>query len=103
MRSFTAQSGQSIFDLASIAYGDCTAILQLKSENPSINISDNNFAGKTINYTPPANTNFSKTQLSGNVVATAWQDNFANTDYLLQEDGFDFDLESGTGKIELEN
>ena len=103
MNSFIAQSGQSIHDLAYMAYGDFTAIFQLRKENPTINITGNNFAGLTINYTPTTNTVVSKQGLIGSVIATAWQDNAGSTDYLQQEDGFDFELESGTGKIELEN
>ena len=64
-------------------------------------INNNNFAGVTINYTPTTNTTVSKQGLVGSVIATAWQDNSGATDYLLQENGFGFELESGTGKIEL--
>lgn len=102
MRSFVAQSGQNIYDIAAIAYGDSNAIFQLLNENPSLNINANTYAGTTINYTPPVNnTNYAKQQLSTLKPATGIANNKVG-DYLLQEDGFDFDLESGTGKIELE-
>src|ERR1035437_7551417 len=100
MKSFVAQSGQSIFDLAYMAYGDSSAIFQLLVENPTLSM-NTPFAGKSINYTPTINANFAKQQLRTMVIATSWQDN-VNHDYLLKEDGSDFILEDGSGKIELE-
>src|ERR1035437_51675 len=100
MKSFVAQSGQSIFDLAYMAYGDSSAIFQLLVEKPTLSM-NTPFAGKRINYSSPINVNHAKQQLTSLVIATSWQDN-VNHDYILQEDGSDFILEDGSGKIELE-
>ena len=101
-KSFIAQNGQSIYDLAFMAYGDNSAIFQLLGENPSLNLSSNTYAGINIVYTPQINNNYTILQLTNKLPATAWQPQIIN-DYLLQEDGFDFELETGIGKIELEN
>jgi hypothetical protein len=102
LKSFIAQTGQSVFDLASLAYGDNTAIIQLKTENPFLDINSNNYGGLKINYTPTLNSNYAKQQLIKLIPASAcFKDNKNN--YLQQEDGFDFELEDNSGKIELEN
>lgn len=100
MKSFYAQEGQSIHDIAFMAYGDNNAIVKLMQENPTINMAQSTYAGVKINYTPVANTSVAQNKLNGRVIATKTQK--IKTDYLLQENGFGFTLEDGTGKIELE-
>lgn len=103
LKSFIGQTGQSVSDLALMAYGDSSKIFDLKKENPDIDLNKSNYAGVQIFYTAPTNNvNFIKLGLTNIVFATASiQEN--NSDYLLQEDGSDFILEDNSGKIELEN
>lgn len=50
--TLTVQSGQTIFDLAVIAYGDASRIYDLIKENPAIQSPLTNLTGLTITYTP---------------------------------------------------
>ena len=103
--TFTSIPNQNIYDVCLQTYGDLNKTYKL--------IQDSNFAN--ISNYPLPNTNFtydktlqkdaifaSYLSKKGIVINTVTS-NKTSTNYLLQEDGFDFVLESGTGKIELEN
>jgi hypothetical protein len=99
MKTFTAQYGMSALDIASYCYGDASQIFQLRKDNPNLDINMGDFTGVKINYTPNNNSNSVKRLFTNLIPATS----IINKNLLLQEDGFAFDLEDGSGKIELEN
>lgn len=100
-RSFIAQAGQSVLDLALIAYGDSQEILKLAGENPGLDINAVSYNGVKINYTPPSNNN-NKTKFGlTNIVPATASYIVAPTKDLLKEDGYYILLEDGT-KIALE-
>lgn len=50
------KEGQSIFDIAFIAYGDASLAFQILKENPALEeIGNKQWIGKTIEYTEPTN------------------------------------------------
>jgi hypothetical protein len=101
-KTLIGQTGQSLSDLALMAYGDSSLEFDLVKENPSLNRNAASFAGVKIFYTPPDNNvNYTKLGLTKIVFATS-SVKIGQGDYLLQEDGDDFLLEDNTGKIELE-
>ena len=103
LKSFIAQTGQSLSDLALMAYGDSSLEFDLVKENPNLNRNAASFAGVKIFYTPPANNvNYSRLGLTKLVFATS-SVKLSTGDYLLQEAGADFLVENNTGKIEIEN
>ena len=103
LKSFIAQTGQSLSDLALMAYGDSSLEFDLIKENPTLNRNAASYAGVKIFYTPPANNvNYTRLGLSKLVFASS-SIKLSTGDYLLQEDSADFLLEDNTGKIEVEN
>jgi hypothetical protein len=103
LKSFIAQTGQSLSDLAFMAYGDSTLEFALIKENPNLNRHATSYAGVKIFYTPPTNNaNYTRLGLSKQVIATS-SIKIGEGDYLLQENDADFLLENNNGKIELEN
>jgi hypothetical protein len=102
-KSFIGQTGQSLSDLALMAYGDSTLEFDLIRENPTLNRNAASFAGVKIFYTSPTNNvNYAKLGLTNIVFATS-SIKLSTGDYLLQEDSYDFLLENNLGKIEIEN
>ena len=99
-KSFIAQSGQSVLDLALYAYGDSQEILKLAKENPGLDINAISYSGQKINYTPPANNNKAKLGLTNIIPATASILMSPSAD-LQTEDGYYILLEDGE-KIKLE-
>lgn len=103
LKSFIAQSGQTVQDLCSMAYGDSTLVMQLLKENPFLDINSNNYGGKKINFTPQINVDYSKMQLAKSFFATAPQVPYRNRiGYILREDG-GYVLQENNNKILLEN
>jgi hypothetical protein len=103
---FTSIPNQSVYDVCLQTYGDLNNTYKL--------IQDSGF--KNISNYPLPNTSFtfdkslqkdaifaSYLSKKGIIINTVQTQKTSSTNYLLQEDGFDFDLENGTGKIELEN
>lgn len=102
-KTFVAQTGQSLSDLAFMAYGDSTLEFDLLKENPTLNRNAISYEGIKIFYTPPANNaNYTRLVLSNRVIATS-SVKIGEGNYLLQENGADFLLEDNTGKIQVEN
>lgn len=99
-KSFIAQQGQSVLDLALYAYGDSSEVIKLASENPGLDINARTYAGEKINYTPTPNTIKSRLSLTNIIPASASFEG-TNQGVLLQENGFDILLEDGS-KIDLE-
>ena len=103
LKSFIAQTGQSLSDLALMAYGDSTLEFTLLKENPALNRNAASYAGVQIFYTTPANNvNYIRRGFTNIVFATS-SIKLSTGDYLLQEDEADFLLEDNSGKIEVEN
>ncbi|HTA62775.1 MAG TPA: hypothetical protein VK835_09980 [Bacteroidia bacterium] len=102
-KSFIAQTGQSLSDLALMAYGDSSMEFALLKENPTLNRHAASYAGVKIVYTPPTNNaNYTRLGLTKLVFATS-SVKLSLGDYLLQENEADFLLEDNTGKLEVEN
>ena len=68
LKSFIAQTGQSLSDLALMAYGDSNLEFDLIKENPTLNRNAASYAGVKIFYTPPAN-NVNYTRLVFNKIS----------------------------------
>ena len=103
LKSFIAQTGQSLSDLALMAYGDSSLEFDLIKENPTLSRNAASYAGIKIFYTPPANNaNYARRGLTNLVFATSSIKN-GEGNYLVQEDDANFLLEGSSGKIELEN
>lgn len=92
MKTLVGSTGQNIFDIAFMCYGSYD-VLKLMSENPFItDLSYNDFAGKTIQYTPVKNNATFANGLSSGAVNTG---NKTISRYLLQENGFYLLQENG--------
>ncbi|HXU27668.1 MAG TPA: hypothetical protein VN698_10580 [Bacteroidia bacterium] len=103
LKFFIGQTGQSLSDLALMAYGDSSLEFDLIRENPKLNRNAASYAGVKIFYTPPTNNvNYTRLGLTKIVFATS-SIKIGEGDYLLQENGADFLLEDTPGKIELED
>ena len=97
MSVFIGKSGQSIFDVAYMCYGQYD-VLKLISENPFISdVNYSDFGGKKINYTP-VNTNGSYVNgLSSRIMNTgAYNASFVVTNNKEFQDGIFFEFMDGT-------
>src|ERR1700739_2013005 len=100
---FIAQSGQSLSDLALMAYGDPLREFDLIKENPQLSRTATTYAGIQIFYTPPANSPVYNQLGTTKIVFATSSIKVGECNYLLQENSFDFLLEDNSGKIKLEN
>lgn len=101
---FIAREGQSLFDLAMMAYGDYTKIFQLIAENPTLNLTNSYYVGKKVYYSPGNTNDKTNLGLSNKILVTGLSPvHPGNIEYLQQENDSYFELEDGTGKIKLED
>jgi hypothetical protein len=55
METIKTVSGQNIFDIALMTYGDVSAVVQLLEDNPQININQEIKSGTILKYTKTQN------------------------------------------------
>lgn len=97
---FISRKGQSIFDLAMMAYGDYSRVFQLIAENPDLQNTTRPLpVGTKIYYTPEITPNRTNLGLSNKVLVTGSGEILDN--YLLLENSAYLLFENG-GKIILE-
>lgn len=100
MSIFIGKSGQNIFDVAFMCYGNYD-VLKLISENSFINdVNYTDFAGKTINYTSVKNNASFYNGLNNKIMNTGAFIITTSGNFLLQENGF-FLLQENGDKIIL--
>lgn len=95
MSIFIGKSGQNIFDIAFMCYGEYN-VLKLMAENSFItDVNYTDFAGKKINYTAVKNNASFYNGLSHKIMNTGTFITKSIGDFLLKEDGFYILQENG--------
>jgi len=103
---FTSIPNQSVYDICLQTYGDLNKVYKLIQDSGFQNICYYPLPNTYFTYNPSLQKDAifaSYLSKKGIIINTVQTQKSSSANYLLQEDGFDFDLESGTGKIELEN
>ena len=97
MSIFISKSGQSIFDVAFMCYGEYD-VLKLIKENPFISdVNYSYFGGKTINYTSTKTNGSYANGLSSRIMNTgSYNASYVVTSNKQFQDGLFFEFQDGT-------
>ena len=97
MSIFIGKSGQSIFDVAFMCYGEYDVLKLIKENSFITDVNYSNFGGKTINYTGSKTNGSYANGLNSQIMNTgSYNASYVITSNKQFQDGLYFEFQDGT-------